>query len=102
MPTDMVFSKSSKLSAPHALPANTLTPFAMPSKKKEIINTSSKSTALAANTSVPSEVPASVGDTSNLTKEEITKILQEAVKKGCEKDVYINDYTDIIFLENNK
>ena len=44
----------------------------------------------------------SVGDTSNLTKEEITKILQEAVKKGCEKDVYINDYTDIIFLENNK
>ena len=44
----------------------------------------------------------SVGDTSNLTKEEITKILQEAVKKGCEKDVYINDYTDIIFLEYNK
>ena len=24
------------------------------------------------------------------------------LKKGCEKDVYINDYTDIIFLENNK
>lgn len=44
----------------------------------------------------------SVGDTANLTKEEITKVLQEAVKKGCEKDVYVNDSTDIIFLENCK
>ncbi len=44
----------------------------------------------------------SVGDTSSKTKEEITEILQETIKKGCEKDIYINGKVDIIYLEGNE
>ena len=43
----------------------------------------------------------SIGDTSNLSKAMITRVLKEAVQKGCEKDVYINDLVDIIYLEKN-
>lgn len=44
----------------------------------------------------------SVGDTSSKTKKEITEILQETIKKGCEKDIYINDKVDIIYLEGSE
>lgn len=43
----------------------------------------------------------SIGDTSNLSKAMITRVLKEAVQKGCEKDVYINDLVDIMYLEKN-
>lgn len=44
----------------------------------------------------------SIGDTSQKTKDEITEILQETIKKGCENDAYVNDRTDIIYLEGDK
>lgn len=41
---------------------------------------------------------ASIGDTSSKTKEEITDIINETIKKGCESDLYVNEKVDIIYL----
>lgn len=42
---------------------------------------------------------ASVGDTSNYNRSEIIDVLVCAIAKACEKDVYINDNIDFIFLK---
>lgn len=41
----------------------------------------------------------SIGDTSYYSKDEISKLLHNAIIKACEKDVFINDNIDILFFE---
>lgn len=44
----------------------------------------------------------SIGDTSNMTRSEVLQILDTAIRKGCEKDVFIDDRIDVIVLEKHK
>lgn len=44
----------------------------------------------------------SIGDTSNMTRSEVLQILDTAIRKGCEKDVFIDDRIDVIVLEKRK
>ena len=41
----------------------------------------------------------SIGDTSKMSRQEIETVLTNAIKQACEKDIYINDKTDIMFFE---
>lgn len=43
-----------------------------------------------------------VGDTSKYNREQITTVLVEAITRACERDVFINDNIDIIYLEKDK
>lgn len=42
-----------------------------------------------------------IGDTSDKTQREIEGILVEAIRRGCEDDVYINNAYDIMFFEED-
>lgn len=44
----------------------------------------------------------SIGDTSKYSEQMITDVLVGAVRKACEKDVFINDECDIIFLKRGE
>lgn len=39
------------------------------------------------------------GDTSKMSRQEIEVVLTNAIRQACEKDIYINDKTDIMFFE---
>ena len=43
-----------------------------------------------------------VGDTSNYTKNQITDVVCEAIRRGCEKDVFVNDKINIVYLEGDE
>ena len=41
---------------------------------------------------------ASIGDTSHYSKKDITVLLENAIKRACDKDAFINDKIDFVYI----